>query len=135
MIRWLTIALHLAVAGLKSRRSLLLDKLLAHFILSKVLLGACLVLAAPVWYPAAHLASALETGPQQNLLAWAIRLSLLLMLIGLYWLAKRMSYYMTIEQKPFGRGVKEGLLDARLHLAFLPLVGQWFGDHLGESHG
>src|SRR6266567_1930716 len=103
-----------------------MDKLLAHFILSKVLLAACLILAAPVWYPAARLASALEAGPQQNLLAWAIRLSLLLMLFCLYWLAKRMSYHMTIEQKPFRRGVKEVLLDARLQLAFLPLVGQWF---------
>ena len=100
-----------------------MDKLLAHFILSKLLFVACLVLAAPIWY-LGYLA--LEAGHQQKLLAWSIFLSLLLIFFGLYWLAKRMSYHMTIEQKPFARGVKEGLLDARLHLAFLPLVGQWF---------
>jgi hypothetical protein len=103
-----------------------MDKLLAHFILSKILLVLCLIIAAPVWYPAARLASALEAGPQQNILAWGIRLLLLVMLFGLYWLAKRMSYHMTIEGKAFRRGVKEGLLDARLHLAFLPLIGHWF---------
>jgi hypothetical protein len=103
-----------------------MDKLLAHFIMGKVLFALCLGLAAPVWYPAVRLASALEAGPQQNLLAWGLRLALVLMFFGLYWLAKNMSYHMTIEGKSFGRGIKEGLLDARLHLAFLPLVGHWF---------
>jgi len=103
-----------------------MDKLMAHFILSKILLLLCLIVTAPVWYPAARLASALEGGLQQDILAWTIRLSLLLFFFGLYWLSKRMSLHMTIEGKTFGRGVREGLQDARLHLAFLPLVGHWF---------
>jgi len=103
-----------------------MDKSLAHFLLTKILLAAWLIIAMPVWYPAARLASALEVGASQSILAWGIRLSLLCMLFGLYWLAKRMSYHMTIEGKSFGCGIKEGLLDARLHLAFLPVIGRWF---------
>jgi hypothetical protein len=103
-----------------------MDKVIAHFILSKILLLLCVGVAAPVWYPATRIMSTLEDSGQQQLLVWTIRVSLLLLLIGLYWLSKRMSYHMTIEGKSFGCGVMEGFREARLHLAFLPLVGHWF---------
>jgi hypothetical protein len=103
-----------------------MNKLLAHFMLSKILFLLCLIIAAPLWYPATRLASALEAGPQQNIIAWAIRMLLLLLVFGLYWLSKRMSHHMTIHEMTFGRGVMEGFHDVRLHLTFLPLVGHLF---------
>ena len=103
-----------------------MDKLLAHFILSKLLFLLCIIIAAPVWYPAVLLGKALQAGEKQNVLGWAVGLALLCLFFGLYWLASRMSYHMTIEEKTFRCGVKGGLQDARLHLAFLPLVGHWF---------
>jgi hypothetical protein len=103
-----------------------MDKPIAHFIITKVLLILCAAVTAPFWYPAAWLASDLEARTQQNVLGWAIRVCLVVWFFCMYWFSKRMSHHMTIEGKTFVRGVKDGLLDARLHLAFLPLVGDWF---------
>jgi hypothetical protein len=45
-----------------------------------------------------------------------------------------MSHHMTIEGVSFKEGVKAGLHDAQLHLAFLPLVGRWFVDSREKPH-
>ena len=103
-----------------------MDKALLHFILSKVLFCLMGVLTLPVWYPAIQLAQHLEGRPQQSVVAWLIRIGALAFLVGAYWLARRMSYYIAIEQDSIHSGVKSGLRDARLHLAFLPLIGRWF---------
>ena len=60
------------------------------------------------------------------MLGWVICLVLLVLFFGLFWVAIRMSHHMTIAGKTFRCGAREGLQDARLHLAFLALVGHWF---------
>ena len=103
-----------------------MDKLVAHYILTKLLFVLLVVVTLPFSFPAFWLAKSITTRSEQNPLGWGIGLILLALIVGLYWLAKKMSYHMTIEGKPFWEGAKAGLLDARLHLAFLPLVGHWF---------
>lgn len=104
----------------------IMDKPIAHFILTKMLWALWLIVTLPIWLPVVWLAESIEARGQQNILAWAIRLALLFLLIGLYWLSKKMSYHMTIEGLTFIKGVRAGFQDARLHLTFLPLVGHWF---------
>ncbi len=103
-----------------------MDKPIAHFILTKLLLALWLLITLPMWLPAVWLAESIEASRYTNILAWGIRLALIVFLFGLYWLSKRMSHHMTIEGLSFGKGVSAGFQDARLHLAFLPLVGHWF---------
>lgn len=106
-----------------------MDKPIAHFILTKLLLALWLLVSLPLWLPMVWLAESIEASSQTNVLAWGIRIALTLFLFGLYWLSKRMSHHMTIEGLSFGKGVRAGYQDARLHLAFLPLVGHWFIDN------
>ena len=110
-----------------------MDKLVANFILTKVLLALLLALALPIWLPTVWLAESIETHGNHSVLAWGIRLSLLVLFLGLYWLAKRMSYHMTIEGETFVQGVKSGFRDAKLHLAFLPVVGHWFSERKDDD--
>ena len=110
-----------------------MDKAIAHFILTKLLLALWVIVTSPFWFPAAWLAQFIEIHKQENVLAWGIRLALLVFLVGLYWLSKKMSYHMTIEGLTFGKGVRAGFQDARFHLSFLPLVGHWFAERGGKG--
>jgi hypothetical protein len=103
-----------------------MDKLIAHSILTKLLLILWTLVTSPLWFPLVWLAKKFNEHDEHEVLAGTICVILLAFFAGLYWLSKKMSYHMTIEGEPFGKSVKAGLLDARLHLAFLPLVGHWF---------
>jgi hypothetical protein len=103
-----------------------MDRLIAHFLLTKLLLVLWAVVTLPVWLPLVWLARWLEARGDQQLLAWGIRIILFMALLALWWISKQMSYYMTVEKRTFRYGVKAGILDAKLRLAFVPLVGHWF---------
>jgi hypothetical protein len=106
-----------------------MDKPIAHFFLTKLLLLLLLLVTLPAWLPAVLLADSFENHGKYTILVWGIRLTLLLFLIGMYWLSKRMSHYMTLEGLTFRKGVRAGFQDARLYLSFVPLVGCWFDDN------
>ena len=100
-----------------------MDKLIAHFFLTKLL---WLPVALPICFSGRWLLHYLEKHNEPSALLWCLRLIGIAVIAGLYWLSKRMSYRMTIEGQKFACGVRAGLLDLRFHLAFLPLVGHWF---------
>lgn len=93
--------------------------------LTLLLWSLWLGVTSPCWVPLSWLAEFLESHGQ-HIIPGGIRLVLFLYIVGLFWLSNRMSYYMTVEELSFGKGVKSGLKDAQLYLAFLPLIGHWF---------
>jgi len=109
-----------------------MDKLIAHFILTKLLLILWLLVTLPIWLLAIWLTKTAAAHGQQNILTWGIRLASILLFLGLYWLSKRMSSHMTFGGLRFAKGVEAGFQDARLHLAFLPIVGRWFMESSDE---
>lgn len=77
------------------------------------------------WVPVSWLAEFLENHGQ-HIIPSGIRLALFVYMIALFWLSLRMAYYMTVEELSFGKGVKSGLKDVQIYLAFLPFIGHWF---------
>ena len=117
-----------------------MDKLIARFLLTKLLLALWLVVTFPVWFSGRLLLRYLESHNEPNELVWALRFTGVSLFVGFYWLSKKMAHHMTVEGQGFSNGVKSGFYDLRLHLAFLPLAGCWFtpklgvGDDGGEQH-
>lgn len=52
---------------------------------------------------------------------------------GIGWMSNRVAGRMAFENERFGRALRLAWFDAKLHLAFLPLVGRLFGRKRDED--
>ena len=100
-----------------------MDKFVAHFLLTKIFWVGMVL---PVVLVGHWMLRWLEQSNEPSVLVWGLRVLGFLWVCAAYWVARRMSWYMTIEGQKFTTGVKSGIAEVRFHLSFLPLVGSKF---------
>jgi hypothetical protein len=97
-----------------------------HHFLHKLLWLVLMLVAMPLMYGPLKLADFVEDDGRHTVLAWMIRLPLIVLFLSTYWLSGRITDNITINKMGFWSSVKAGFQDVRFGLGCLPLVGGWF---------
>jgi len=104
----------------------MIGKLITYLFLRILLLALFASVASPVFFGISYVHGFLAEHQAPIILRVAWGLVGLALFLGLLWAVHNTATQMTFGHKNLYNALRATIQDARLHLSFLPLIGNWF---------